>query len=181
MIGADELGPEYVIPSVFNRDVALAVAAAVAEAAEADGVARRSRPDLAAAVRCRNALLLVRNGFERIQLRRPARGHDRRQDPDHHGDDREHDELDPRDREAHVVLESARLTRAARKIPSGSPIAAPMSAVMMLSWRIIRRTCRRVIPIARSIPISRVRSYTDRTRVLIIPKMLTNTARVSMT
>ncbi len=39
----DELGPEYVIPSVFNRDVTLAVAAAVAEAAEADGVARRSR------------------------------------------------------------------------------------------------------------------------------------------
>ena len=33
-----------------------------------------------------------------------------------------------------------------------------MSAVMMLSWRIIRRTWRRVIPIARSIPISRVRS-----------------------
>ena len=43
VIADDELGPEYVIPSVFNRDVALAVAAAVAEAAEADGVARRSR------------------------------------------------------------------------------------------------------------------------------------------
>ncbi len=43
VIGDDELGPEYVIPSVFNRDVALAVAAAVAEAAEADGVARRTR------------------------------------------------------------------------------------------------------------------------------------------
>ncbi len=43
VIGDDELGPEYVIPSVFNRDVALAVAAAVAEAAEADGVARRLR------------------------------------------------------------------------------------------------------------------------------------------
>ena len=43
VIGDDELGPEYVVPSVFNRDVALAVAAAVAEAAEADGVARRTR------------------------------------------------------------------------------------------------------------------------------------------
>ena len=43
VITDDELGPEYVIPSVFNRDVALAVAAAVAEAAEADGVARRTR------------------------------------------------------------------------------------------------------------------------------------------
>ena len=41
VIAEDELGPEYVIPSVFNRDVAPAVAAAVARAAEADGVARR--------------------------------------------------------------------------------------------------------------------------------------------
>jgi len=37
----DELGPEYIIPSVFNRDVAASVAAAVAQAAEAAGVARR--------------------------------------------------------------------------------------------------------------------------------------------
>jgi len=43
VIAADELGPEYVVPSVFNREVTLAVAAAVAEAAEHDGVARRSR------------------------------------------------------------------------------------------------------------------------------------------
>jgi len=41
VIGDDELGPEYVIPSVFNRDVAPAVAAAVARAAVADGVARK--------------------------------------------------------------------------------------------------------------------------------------------
>ncbi|MDF2750788.1 MAG: Malic enzyme, partial [Gaiellaceae bacterium] len=41
VIPEDELGPEYVIPSVFNRDVAPVVAAAVAGAAEADGVARR--------------------------------------------------------------------------------------------------------------------------------------------
>jgi malate dehydrogenase (oxaloacetate-decarboxylating) len=39
----DELGPEYIIPSVFNRDVVPAVAAAVAGAAEAGGVARRAR------------------------------------------------------------------------------------------------------------------------------------------
>jgi malate dehydrogenase (oxaloacetate-decarboxylating) len=43
VIGPDELGPEYVIPSVFNREVATAVARAVAEAAEHDGVARRAR------------------------------------------------------------------------------------------------------------------------------------------
>ncbi len=42
-IADDELGPEYVVPSVFNRDVAPRVATAVAEAAEAAGVARRPR------------------------------------------------------------------------------------------------------------------------------------------
>jgi len=40
MISADELGPEYVIPAVLNRDVAPLVAAAVASAAERSGVAR---------------------------------------------------------------------------------------------------------------------------------------------
>ncbi|MCS7007539.1 MAG: NAD-dependent malic enzyme [Thermoleophilia bacterium] len=43
VIAEDELGPEYIVPSVFNRDVAPAVAAAVAEAAEEAGVARRPR------------------------------------------------------------------------------------------------------------------------------------------
>src|SRR4051812_902630 len=40
VIGEAELGPEYVVPSVFNREVAPAVAAAVADAAEQDGIAR---------------------------------------------------------------------------------------------------------------------------------------------
>ena len=43
VVGADELGPEYIVPSVFNREVVRVVAAAVAEAAERDGVARRHR------------------------------------------------------------------------------------------------------------------------------------------
>jgi malate dehydrogenase (oxaloacetate-decarboxylating) len=43
VVKADELGPEYIIPSVFNRDVVPAVAAAVAQAAEEAGVARRHR------------------------------------------------------------------------------------------------------------------------------------------
>jgi malate dehydrogenase (oxaloacetate-decarboxylating) len=42
VIPPDELSPEYIVPSVFNRDVASVVAAAVARAAEAAGVARRS-------------------------------------------------------------------------------------------------------------------------------------------
>ena len=41
VIPDDELGAEYVIPGVFNHDVATRVAAAVAEAAERDGVARK--------------------------------------------------------------------------------------------------------------------------------------------
>jgi malate dehydrogenase (oxaloacetate-decarboxylating) len=41
-IAPDELSADYVVPSVFNRAVAPAVAAAVAEAAEATGVARRA-------------------------------------------------------------------------------------------------------------------------------------------
>jgi malate dehydrogenase (oxaloacetate-decarboxylating) len=47
-IAEDELSADYVIPSVFNRAVAPAVAAAVAEAAERTGVARRtpSQPSL---------------------------------------------------------------------------------------------------------------------------------------
>ncbi len=43
VITDDDLSAEYVIPSVFNRDVTTKVAAAVSEAAERDGVARRSR------------------------------------------------------------------------------------------------------------------------------------------
>ena len=43
VVKPDELEAEYVIPSVFNRDVAPAVADAVARAAEAAGVARRPR------------------------------------------------------------------------------------------------------------------------------------------
>jgi malate dehydrogenase (oxaloacetate-decarboxylating) len=44
VVPKNELGPEYVIPSVFNRDVTPRVAAEVAAAAEAAGVARHPRP-----------------------------------------------------------------------------------------------------------------------------------------
>jgi malate dehydrogenase (oxaloacetate-decarboxylating) len=47
-ISNDELAPDYVVPSVFNRDVAASVAAAVAKAAEGDGVARKSVAEPAA-------------------------------------------------------------------------------------------------------------------------------------
>jgi malate dehydrogenase (oxaloacetate-decarboxylating) len=40
-ISEEELAPDYIVPSVFNREAVPAVAAAVARAAEEDGVARR--------------------------------------------------------------------------------------------------------------------------------------------
>ena len=45
-IADDELAADYVIPSVFNRAVAPTVAAAVAEAAQQTGVARKSAQTL---------------------------------------------------------------------------------------------------------------------------------------
>jgi malate dehydrogenase (oxaloacetate-decarboxylating) len=47
-ISDDELAPDYIIPSVFNRDVATTVAAAVAQAADEDGVARKAAAELTA-------------------------------------------------------------------------------------------------------------------------------------
>jgi malate dehydrogenase (oxaloacetate-decarboxylating) len=44
-VGRRELGPEYIIPSVFNKQVAPAVAREVAKAAQKTGVARRRRAD----------------------------------------------------------------------------------------------------------------------------------------
>ena len=66
-------------------------------------------------------------------------------------------------------------------MPSAIPSTPPISAVITLSWRIMRRTCRRVMPIARSIPISRVRSNTVSTSVLTIPNRLTITDSASST
>jgi malate dehydrogenase (oxaloacetate-decarboxylating) len=43
VVSDDELDPEYIIPSVFNRDLASAVATAVADAAQPSSVARRQR------------------------------------------------------------------------------------------------------------------------------------------
>jgi len=42
-IGANELSPDYIVPSVFNRDVVPSVAGAVAPPAEVGGGARRAR------------------------------------------------------------------------------------------------------------------------------------------
>jgi malate dehydrogenase (oxaloacetate-decarboxylating) len=46
-IPENELARDYIVPSVFNRAVAPAIAAAVRQAAEADGVARRGSGETA--------------------------------------------------------------------------------------------------------------------------------------
>ena len=66
-------------------------------------------------------------------------------------------------------------------MPSPRPSAAPISAVITLSCRIIRRAWRRVMPIARSMPSSRVRSNTERTSVFTMPNRLTTTENPSST
>jgi malate dehydrogenase (oxaloacetate-decarboxylating) len=43
-IARRELSPEYIVPSVFNREVVQRVATAVTEAAIKTGVARKGRP-----------------------------------------------------------------------------------------------------------------------------------------
>jgi len=49
VVGEDELDEDYIIPSVFNRDVSQAVARAVAEEAKRSGASRATRPPVAAA------------------------------------------------------------------------------------------------------------------------------------
>ena len=79
-------------------------------------------------------------------------------------------------------MKSTRATSSAPStIPSTIPSAPPISAVITLSCRIIRRTWRRVIPIARSMPSSRVRSNTVSTSVFTIPNRLTITDSASST
>jgi malate dehydrogenase (oxaloacetate-decarboxylating) len=46
VVAPDALEADYIVPSVFNRQVAPAVAEAVAQAAERSGVARRSTREL---------------------------------------------------------------------------------------------------------------------------------------
>jgi hypothetical protein len=127
---------------------------------------------------------LVGQGGQRVQPGRPPRGRDRGEDPrddrDHHEGDQRADEPTGRANCSPCPL-SAAVTRAARNRPTAIPRAAPSSAVTTLSWRIIRRTWRRVIPTAPSVPSSRVRSNTDSASMLTMPNRLTITASASST
>jgi len=56
-----------------------------------------------------------------------------------------------------------------QKMPRPNPTTQPMTAMMIDSPRTIRRTCVRDMPTILSRPSSRVRSYTDRSSVLMMP------------
>ena len=66
--------------------------------------------------------------------------------------------------------------RDADRDPAATPVSAPASVISRLSSTIVRRTCQRDEPSARSTPISRVRSITDIASVLTTPSRLTITA-----
>ena len=78
-------------------------------------------------------------------------------------------------------LPSTPTTIAASPSPAAMPSTAPISAVITLSWRTIRRTWRRVMPSARSVPSSRMRSKVESTSVLTMPNSDTITASASST
>ena len=113
--------------------------------------------------------------LERAQDVQPGRapgGEDRGEQADDDRGKHEDDDRAPRARRR-GCRRAARSKSAARPMPTGIPSAAPSSAVITASWRIIRRVWRRVMPTARSIPSSRVRSNTVSTSVFTIPNRLT--------
>ena len=65
--------------------------------------------------------------------------------------------------------------------PRMMPITPPMPEVITLSYRTIRRNCERVRPMARSMPISRVRSVIESTRVFTMPNSEMTTLIASRT
>ena len=91
------------------------------------------------------------------------------QDADDGRDDEARDERAPRDREHEPLARESLVTIQPKTTPMTRPSRLPITAVMALSKRIVRRSWRRVMPIARSMPISRVRSCTDSSSVLTMP------------
>ena len=71
------------------------------------------------------------------------------------------------------------VTAQATKRPKAMPMAVPSAATITDSERIDRRSWPRVMPTARSRPISGVRSTTDRISVLTMPNRAMITARPS--
>ena len=59
--------------------------------------------------------------------------------------------------------------------PRPTPITTPSTAVTKASQRMLLRTCGRVMPMARTRPSSRRRSYTASSRVMTMPSTAMNT------
>ena len=74
---------------------------------------------------------------------------------------------------------SARTTAAPRPVPTATPSSAPKIEITTASTVIMRMVCARRSPIARSRPSSRVRSSTDRARVLMMPSTAITMASAS--
>ena len=81
-----------------------------------------------------------------VEFRRAPGRHDRGEYSGDHCHDRQRDQLASGDLQAIPSSASAFDTSAAKNLPSGSPAAASINAVITLSWRTMRRTWRRVSP-----------------------------------
>ena len=75
--------------------------------------------------------------------------------------------------------DSALINTQPKNIPSPTPIRAPNTETTEASARTIQRVARRPNPTARSSPISRVRSNTDRAMVLVTPSIPISTVSAS--
>ena len=127
IVGDDELREDYIIPSVFNRDVAPAVAAAVAAEARASGTAERPAPSSASLRPCS-----PRRSRHRVRrLDAALRGRDRRASPrpvaaraagppTRHSRPRPRRRQQQHDHEARLAIAAARRSvRRARRSPCG--------------------------------------------------------------
>ena len=68
------------------------------------------------------------------------------------------------------VLGTASANAMPISVPTTAPTTTPNTDTITASHRTARRNCRRLMPTARSSPISRVRSNTDSASVMAMPK-----------
>ena len=110
--------------------------------------------------------LLVVQGVEHVEPRGPPRRHDRRADAGEDGDQREGDQRGDRERERQRVSTAPGSPARPGTSRAGGRARRRCSAVMTLSWRIIRRAWRRVMPIVAQHPdLARALEHREHERV----------------